>query len=133
MANYNEFSDVKWMFNLLREQDNEQLQEENFTLNKENDFYKEQSTKVKELAKGTMLSFNPINVDYNLNNFEWALTMNGNLELIFKISNDESGLYVSSDTLKMEDNMVRSLSRLLGYFEKELMPNVIDKLENKDF
>jgi hypothetical protein len=132
----NEFEDVKFMFSLLREEEEGEVQQpegESFTLTKENDFFQEQSSRIRDLSKGTMINFNPISVDYSLNNFEWSLKMNGNLELILKVSNDDSGMFMTSDNLKMDEATVKALAKLHGYFQQELLTNVTEKLSNKDF
>ena len=140
---FDEYKDIKNLFNLLREQDEDgssaDIEQESidrgetFTLTNDNDFFKEQSSRIRELSKGVMITFNPISIDYNLNNFEWSLKVNGNLEIILKVSNDDSGMFISSDNLKTDEASVKALVRIQGYFREELLTTVTERLSSKDF
>lgn len=131
---YNQFGDIINMLNLLREgEENTKQRGQTFTLTNENDFFKEQTARIREFAAGAMIVFNPISIDYNLNNVEWLLKINGQLELLFKISNDDTGVFMSGNNIKINQDLSKTIARLEGFFREEFLNTVLTRLESKDF
>ena len=108
------------------------IKEDIQTLQQDSNFLINVKNSLNEYSGSFSITYGNVEFDYDTNIFKWSGTISNNIEWFFSYGEGDSGFYITANMLKLNSELVSTLSKIQGFFNNAFITQVKEKMTNKN-